>query len=88
MDAESGGPKKPCIRWGAHWRHVANMIKPSMCADDATFLSNYYDQLLKCSRVSAKNGHYPAKLKIQISADSQQIWKKMQTQTPMNTRLP
>jgi len=33
--------------------------------------------------------HYLGKLKIQISADIQQIWKKMQThtQTPMNIRL-
>jgi len=26
-----GGPKKACIRWGAHWCHLANTIEPSMC---------------------------------------------------------
>jgi len=32
-----------CIRWGAHWRHLANTIKSSMCVCDAAFLSNYFD---------------------------------------------
>jgi len=41
-----GGPKEPCFRWGAYWRHLANTIEPSMRGGDAAFLSNYYfDQL-------------------------------------------
>jgi len=27
--------KKPCIRWGAHWRHLVNTILPSVCDCDA-----------------------------------------------------
>jgi len=42
----SGGPMKVCIRWGAHWRHLANTIEPSMCDGDSAFLSNYFDYLL------------------------------------------
>jgi len=30
---------------GAHWRHLANTIKPSMCGGDAAFLSHYFDRL-------------------------------------------
>jgi len=26
---------EPCTRWGAHWRHLANTIEPSMCGGDA-----------------------------------------------------
>jgi len=26
-----GLTKVTCIRWGAHWRHLANTIEPSMC---------------------------------------------------------
>jgi len=32
---DSGGPKEACIRWGAHWLHLANTIEPSMCGGDA-----------------------------------------------------
>jgi len=35
-----------CVRWGAHWRHLANTIELSMCGGDAAFLSNYFDHLL------------------------------------------
>jgi len=34
-DLVSVGPKKACIRWSAHWRHLANTTEPSMCSDDA-----------------------------------------------------
>jgi len=34
-----------CIRWGAHWRNLANTIEASMCGTDAT-LSNYFYDLL------------------------------------------
>jgi len=27
---ESWGPKEPSIRWGAHWRHLANMLDWSL----------------------------------------------------------
>jgi len=27
---------------GAHWRHLANIIDPSMCGSDAAFSSNYF----------------------------------------------
>jgi len=44
---DSGGSKEACIRWGAHWRHLANMIKPSMCSCDVAFFSNYFGHLLR-----------------------------------------
>jgi len=34
-DVDSGGLKEACIRWGAHWHHLANTTKPSMCGCDA-----------------------------------------------------
>jgi len=34
-DVDLGGPKEPCIKWGAHWRHLANMTEPSVCGGDA-----------------------------------------------------
>ena len=43
---DSGGSKEACIRWGAHWHNVANMIEPSMCGGDVAFLSNCFDHLL------------------------------------------
>ena len=29
-----------------HWRHLANMIEPSICGGDAAFLSDYFDHLV------------------------------------------
>ena len=29
------GPRIACIRWGAHWRNLANTIETFMCGDDA-----------------------------------------------------
>jgi len=50
---DSGGPKKACIRWGAHKSHLANTTEPSMCGGDAAILSNYFDHLFTwCSMVS------------------------------------
>ena len=43
---DSGKPKKACIRWGAHWRYLANTTEPSIFGGDAAFLSNYVDHLL------------------------------------------
>jgi len=40
------GSRKHLLDWGAHWRHLANMIEPSVCGDDAAFLLNYFDHLL------------------------------------------
>jgi len=37
---------EPCIRWGAHWRHLANMIEPSTRGGKVAFLSNFFDHLL------------------------------------------
>jgi len=31
---------------GAHCRHLANTIEPSMCGGEAAFLSNYFDHLI------------------------------------------
>jgi len=31
---------------GAHWRNLANTIESSVSGADATFLPNYFDQLL------------------------------------------
>jgi len=33
-DDEWGGSREPCIRRGAHWRHLANTIEPSVCGGD------------------------------------------------------
>jgi len=43
---DSGGAKEPCIRWGAHWRNLANTTEPSMCGSDVAFLSIYFGHLL------------------------------------------
>ena len=40
-----GPPKESRIIWSAHWRNLANTTEPSMCGDDAAFLSNYFDHL-------------------------------------------
>ena len=42
---DSGGSKEACVRWGAYWRHLANTTEPSVCGDDAAFLSDYFDHL-------------------------------------------
>jgi len=34
------------LHGGAQWRHLVNTNEPSMCGDDAAFLSNYFDHLL------------------------------------------
>ena len=26
------------IRWGVHWRNLANIVEPSMCVGDAAFV--------------------------------------------------
>ena len=41
----AGCLKEARIRWGAHWRHLATTIEPSVCGGDAAFLSNYSDHL-------------------------------------------
>jgi len=41
--------KKTCIRWGAHWRYLANTIKPSVCGSDAALCQiTLSTLLLKC----------------------------------------
>jgi len=37
-DVDSGGRKEACIRWGAHWRHLANTTEPSVCGSDAPYV--------------------------------------------------
>jgi len=32
-----GRPKEACIKWGAHWNHLANTNEPPMCGGDAAF---------------------------------------------------
>ena len=39
-DAESGGCREPCIRWGAHWHHLSNTIELSACGSDAVLCQN------------------------------------------------
>jgi len=39
------GPRKLVLDIGAHWRHMANTIEPSMCGGDAAFLSHNFDHL-------------------------------------------
>ena len=43
--ADSCGLKKPCVRWGAHWLHLANMIEWSIHSGDTTYVK-YFDHLL------------------------------------------
>jgi len=31
----SSGPEEACVRWWAHWRHLANTIGLSVCGGDA-----------------------------------------------------
>jgi len=38
--------KEACIRWGAHWRQLANIIEPFMCGGYTAFMANYFDHLL------------------------------------------
>ena len=38
--------KEACIKWQAHWRHLANSTESPMCGGDAAFLSNYFDDHL------------------------------------------
>jgi len=40
-------PVKHVLDGGAHWRHLTNTRKPSMCGGDAAVLSNYFDHLFK-----------------------------------------
>jgi len=37
-NVDSCGPKEAYIRWGAHWRHLANLIEPSVCSDGAPYV--------------------------------------------------
>jgi len=37
--------KEACVKWSAHWRYLADTVEPSMCGDDAAFLSNYFNHL-------------------------------------------
>jgi len=46
LGCDLGGPKEACIRWGAHWHHLANTIELFMFGSSAAFLSNYFDHLL------------------------------------------
>jgi len=32
---DSNGRKEACVRWGAHWHHLANTIELSVCGIDA-----------------------------------------------------
>jgi len=49
-----GGPRKHALDGGAHWRHLANMIEPSLSGGDAAFFCQmimifdhlFYDMLL------------------------------------------
>ena len=73
-----------CMRWGAHWRNLANTPEQSMSGSDATFLSNYFDHL-SCKLVifaalfciSGQSGYLSSvNLKIFISPESNPIAKQ------------
>jgi len=38
-DVVYSGPKEPCIRWGSHWRYLANTSGSCVCG----LVSNYFD---------------------------------------------
>jgi len=58
------GPGKHVSNGGAHWRHLENMIEPSMCGDDAVFLSNYFDHLLLVLLDIFATGHIHGETKL------------------------
>ena len=39
-------PSRHLLGEGAHWRHLANTIEPSVCVGDAACCQNYFDHLL------------------------------------------
>jgi len=59
LDVDSGWPKEACIRWGAHWRHLANTTEPFVCGGDAaccqiTLTTCYYSSRLRIALMIAK----------------------------------
>ena len=44
------GPRKHVLDGDAHWRHLTNMIEPSMCDGDAAFLSDYFDHVFSVGK--------------------------------------
>jgi len=55
---DSGGPKEGHIRWGAHWRNLANTTEPSVCGCDAALsqitLTTCWSFLITVYQVSEK----------------------------------
>jgi len=41
------GPRKHVLHVGGRWHSLENIIEPSGCSGDATFLSNYFDHLFR-----------------------------------------
>jgi len=39
------GPRNHVLDEDAHWRHLANVVEPSVCGGDAAFLSNYFEHV-------------------------------------------
>jgi len=57
---DSDGSKEGCVKWGAHWRHLANTTEPSMRGGDGaccqiTLTVCYY---LTCLDSAADLGRY------------------------------
>ena len=48
------GARKHILDAVAHWRHLANVIQPSVCGIDVA-LSNYVDHLFKLTICNKKN---------------------------------
>jgi len=48
--------KEACIRWGAHWRQLANTIEPFMCGGYTAFMANYFDHLLNFGTPALSSG--------------------------------
>ena len=48
-EVELDGLKETCIRWRAHWRHLANTTEPTICGSDVALCRitlttyHYYD---------------------------------------------
>jgi len=66
--------QKACIKWGAHWRHMANTIEPSMCDGNAAFLSNYFDHLL-LTRNTASTSMYSLTFCVRVMLPECHQWK-------------
>jgi len=75
----SDWPKEPCVRWGAHWRNLANTIEPSMCGGDAAIVPNYFDHLFYNStwKIFQVLTHFSLSWKVENFSWQKWVWKDL-----------